>query len=268
MSNNQLKYIPINDITPSSWNSQTQDEKTFNLLVDDILDNGILTAITVIPTSDDKYLILAGEHRWRAAQVAGETELPCLVLVDSKFTDTEISKMVSVRLNVLQGKQDPEKFLKIYQPLVQKHGKETMKRLLGFTDDKLLKKLVNQVTENAKKILPQSMHQQLEDSVSEVKAVEDLNLIVQNLFQQSGKTINQGFMVFTHGTQEHIYIPMTRRMKKSMDKALSLCRTTNKQLSEFLQPLFSDYLDNELVKLEVPEPQAVEDPFAEDSNNV
>ena len=111
----ELKYIAIENLIQNSWNSQYQDEKTFNMLVDDILDNGVLTALTVVPSTEDKYIILSGEHRWRAARVAGETELPCLVLTDTKFTDQEVCKFLSVRLNVLQGKQDPEKFLKIYQ---------------------------------------------------------------------------------------------------------------------------------------------------------
>lgn len=246
---NELKYIAVDDLVPSLFNAQHQNEKTFNMLVDDILDNGVITALTVVPITDSKYQILAGEHRWRAARVAGEEELPCLVLVDAKFSQEEMKQLLTVRLNSLQGKLNPEKFFKIYNPLVQKHGKDTMQRLLGFADDKILKSLKKQVSAGMKKILPKEMHQDLEKATAEVTAVEDLNLIVQNMFQQYGKTVNQGFMVFTHGSQEHVYINMNKKIKKSMDKALSYCRTTGTNINDFLAPLFAERIEQAICKL-------------------
>lgn len=243
MNKNELKYIPIDTITPSDFNPQTQSDNVFNMLVDDILDNGVISAITVIPNSDGGYTILGGEHRWRAAKVAGETEIPALVLMDDKFTTEDARKFITVRLNALQGKLDPQKFLSLYTELAQKHGKEAVRRLMGFANDKALHKIINQVKDNAKKLLPKEMHEDLEKAAGEVKAVEDLNLIVQSMFQQHGKTLNQGYIVFSHGTQEHIYINMSKKVKKSMDKLLSYCRTTGKNINEVLSPILEKEVD-------------------------
>ncbi len=51
----------------------------FNELARSILMNGIIQPITVCRGVGDKYMIVAGERRWRAAQVAGFLEIPVYV---------------------------------------------------------------------------------------------------------------------------------------------------------------------------------------------
>lgn len=250
MTKNELKYLPIDDIIENPSNPQSQTEATFNMLVDDILDNGVISAITVVPTKNNKYMLLGGEHRWRAARVAGETEIPAMILMDDKFTSKDFVDFITVRLNTLQGKLDPQKFFKLYTDLANKHGKDAVKRLMGFANDKALKKLLDQVKKNVKNSLPEEMQQSFEEASSEVHAVEDLNIIVQDMFQKHGKTLNQGFMVFAHGTQSHVYVNMTKKTKKSMDKLLSYCRASGKNINEVLAPVFDERVNQVLVDLE------------------
>lgn len=247
---NILTYIKINNLVPCHFNAQSQDDATFNMLVEDIMDDGVISALTVVPMDEmDKYLILSGEHRWRAAKVAEEEELPCLVLTDTKFQKEEVQKFINVRLNVLQGKLNPDKFFKLYNPMVAKHGKVAVNRFLGFADESILKKLAFQMKKKVKETLPEHMHMRAEEMIDEAKAVKDLGVIVQTLFQQSNNTLDKGFMILTHGSQEHIYINMTKKTKKTMDKALSYCAATNKNINDFLQPFLSEYVENAIIGL-------------------
>jgi len=63
------KYQPRNDIDPESLQE----------LADSIKAQGVMQPIVVRPISEHRYEIIAGERRWRAAQLAGLDEIPALV---------------------------------------------------------------------------------------------------------------------------------------------------------------------------------------------
>lgn len=63
------KYQPRKDIDPESLQE----------LADSIKAQGVMQPIVVRPISDHRYEIIAGERRWRAAQLAGLDEIPVLV---------------------------------------------------------------------------------------------------------------------------------------------------------------------------------------------
>lgn len=61
-------------------------------LVASIKEKGVLEPLLVKPLADsDNWLIIAGERRWRAAQIAGLTELPCIELNVSEQEIAEIA---------------------------------------------------------------------------------------------------------------------------------------------------------------------------------
>lgn len=63
------KYQPRKDIDPEKLRE----------LADSIIAQGIIQPIIVRPLQDDKYEIIAGERRWRAAQLAELQEVPVVV---------------------------------------------------------------------------------------------------------------------------------------------------------------------------------------------
>lgn len=59
-------------------------------LADSIRQHGILNPITVMPLANvDAYRIVTGERRWRAAQIAGLFEMPCIVRDEAHEDDAQ-----------------------------------------------------------------------------------------------------------------------------------------------------------------------------------
>lgn len=56
------------------------DPEKLNELAQSIRENGILQALLVQPMDDGRFRIIAGERRWRAAEIAGLDELPCQII--------------------------------------------------------------------------------------------------------------------------------------------------------------------------------------------
>ena len=232
-----LKYLPIDLIHPNAWNPQTQDELTFQRLVDEIRDVGFVDPLEVVELSDGTYRIIGGEHRWQAAKQAGLDEVPCAIIIDEKFKDEDLQKFATVRLNVLKGKLDPEKFAKLYSEMAEKYGADSLQQLMGYVDTKGFQKLVGDVKRGMKKSLPKELQDEFDEKAKEAKTVEDLSNIIQHLFAKHGDTVGKSYMVFTYGKAEHVYVQMNAKMKKALDKALAYCRHTNEDINDFLGPI-------------------------------
>lgn len=82
---NNVSEIVISEIIPSPWQPRKIfDEEALNDLVLSIKEHGVLQPL-VVRKINDKYELVAGERRWRAAQLASLTKVPIVLIeVDDK----------------------------------------------------------------------------------------------------------------------------------------------------------------------------------------
>ena len=72
--------IAIEDIFPNPHQPRKSfDENAMNDLANSIREHGIISPIVVNKSEDGKYMIIAGERRYRAAVKAGLTKVPAIV---------------------------------------------------------------------------------------------------------------------------------------------------------------------------------------------
>ena len=85
-SSNKLKIMEIepNHDQPR----KIFDEKALAELADSIAQHGILQPLVVRPLSNGSYQLVAGERRWRAARIAGLSEVPVIV---KELTDDQLN---------------------------------------------------------------------------------------------------------------------------------------------------------------------------------
>ena len=131
----------------------------------------------------------------------------CLICDD--FSE-DMQKFQSVRLNVIHGKLDPEKFLNLYEEMAKKYGKETVAGLMKITDEKALKGLIKDVRAG----LSPEMQKKLDEAKKEIKSVDDIGSILNEMFSKSGHTLEVGFMVFSFGGKEHHYVELDKQLLK------------------------------------------------------
>ena len=100
-----------------------------NELSESIKEQGIIQPILVRKKSVDKYEIIAGERRWRAAQLAKVHEVPVIVLdVDDKKS-LEFAILENIQRTDLNGIEEALG----YDNLVKQYGysQETLSKILG-----------------------------------------------------------------------------------------------------------------------------------------
>lgn len=76
----ELQHLPLDLIQRGKYQPRRDmDPSALEELANSIKAQGVMQPIMVRPVAEDAYEIIAGERRWRAAQIAGLAEVPCLV---------------------------------------------------------------------------------------------------------------------------------------------------------------------------------------------
>ena len=73
--------LPIEKIEPRADQPRKRfDPEALEMLAESIRTYGLIQPITVRPLDSGFYQIIAGERRWRAARMAGLSEVPCIIM--------------------------------------------------------------------------------------------------------------------------------------------------------------------------------------------
>ena len=121
-SNNNLSFIPIENLSPGSWQVRKNfDQNELSSLSQSIKNNGIFQPVVVVSDkeSKDKYKIVAGERRWRAAQLANLHEVP--VILRDDFSSEKIVE-ISLLENLERSDLNPIEEAKGYEDLINEHN--------------------------------------------------------------------------------------------------------------------------------------------------
>ncbi len=95
-----VKTLPINQLEAGKFQPrQTFDDEAINALTQSVKEKGILQPI-LVRKKNDKYEIIAGERRFRAAQKAGLTEVP---VIEKNLADNEVLEVALVENIVRQN---------------------------------------------------------------------------------------------------------------------------------------------------------------------
>lgn len=76
----EVVRLPCDQLRPGRYQPRTRmDPGALEELAASIRAQGVIQPVVVRPLGAERYEIIAGERRWRASQLAGLTEVPCLV---------------------------------------------------------------------------------------------------------------------------------------------------------------------------------------------
>ena len=117
-----LNVIPIDYLSAGSWQVRKNfDDSELYSLSQSIKNNGIFQPIVVVSDKEEngKYKIVAGERRWRAAQLANIHEVP-IILRDDLTPDKIVE--ISLLENLERSDLNPIEEAKGYEELINKYN--------------------------------------------------------------------------------------------------------------------------------------------------
>jgi len=100
----ELRELAIDLIRRGPWQPRTHfDEASLGELADSISSQGVVQPIVVRAAADNSFEIVAGERRWRAAQIAGLEQIPAVI----KHFDDQTAAAVSLIENIQRENLNP-----------------------------------------------------------------------------------------------------------------------------------------------------------------
>ncbi|CDZ51070.1 ParB/RepB/Spo0J family partition protein [Neorhizobium galegae] len=116
---NPDRMVPIEHVSRNPKNPRRSfDEGELQDLASSIRQHGIVQPVVVRPRGADQFEIIAGERRWRAAQLAGLAEIPVIV----RDVDDRTALEIAIVENVQRSDLNPLEEALGYDQLIAEHG--------------------------------------------------------------------------------------------------------------------------------------------------
>ncbi len=128
-----VRLVPVDRIEPNPENPRLLfEESALEELAASITEHGVLQPILVRPMDHDRYQLVAGERRWRAATKAGLATIPALV----EELDDEAALEIAVIENLQREDLSPLEEATMYEKMVRDHGYSIRKLAQKLGKDK------------------------------------------------------------------------------------------------------------------------------------
>ena len=126
---NRDSSIDINSLVPGKYQPRTEFEpEALQSLADSIKEKGVLQPL-LVRRQGDRYEIIAGERRWRAAKLAGLSNVPVII---KDLSDQEVLEAALVE-NILRENLSAIEEAEGYQRLINEfsHTQEALSQIVG-----------------------------------------------------------------------------------------------------------------------------------------
>ena len=128
-NNKNLLLVPIEQIFRDENQPRKEfDKEKLNELSQSISKNGLIQPLIIRPKNEGGYVIVAGERRWRASQLANLKTIPCLMLPVDLDKD-EVSLIENIQREDLKISEEAT----AYQKLIDKNNytHEELSKIVG-----------------------------------------------------------------------------------------------------------------------------------------
>ena len=247
----ERKELPIGLLVKNEHNPNRMKKREFDLLCDNLNRTGITDPVLVrpIPGKSKKdpvtYRIVGGHHRYDAATFLGFETVPCTIITDPSFDDDE-EKFQLVRMNVIRGKMDTQAFFDLYQQVASTYSDEILQDAFGFAEEAEFQRLINQT---AKQLPDDAMQKKFKEAAKEIKTIDGLSRLLNEMFTKYGDTLPYGFMVFDYQNQKSVWLRVDDATIKAFQAVSDLCVERQRTLDDIVGQLIQKIGKGELQAL-------------------
>ena len=235
-----IKIIPVEQIKPGSWQARKNfDANDLEDLSNSIKSKGILSPILVTQSNDNNetsYDLIAGERRWRAAQMAKLHEVPCIVINDVDANSASVMSLIEniqrKDLNVIEEAQGFNELINQHNYTQESAGKIVGKSRVYITNSLRLLKLPEKILSLIKDNKLSAGHARLligrEDALEIAQiiikgslSVRDLEKLLKNFNQKkpSPNKIDPNIVSISKKLSDHLGLNVKIDFKKENQKS-------------------------------------------------
>ena len=260
--------VPLTLLVKNEDNPNKMSQRDFDLLCDNLEKTGLTDAILVRPLdvkalkalakqwkgealvaklieAGQKFRIVGGHHRYDAAAYLDFDTAPITAIMSEDFDD-EMEKFQVVRMNTIRGKLDPSAFFKLYSQLSATYSDEILQDAFGFADEAEFQRLITQTS----KLLPdKAMQEKFKEAAQEVKTIDGLSKLLNEMFTKYGDTLPYGYMIFDMGGQKSVWLRVEAKTMTALDLIGIQCIDANRTVDDIVGGVLQSLAKGELKEL-------------------
>ncbi len=274
----QVLNLPIEDIIPNRFQPRLNfDETSLKELASSIKEHGIIQPL-VVRKLNDKYEIIAGERRYKAAKMAGLTTVPALVSEMDDKKSAEVAIVENIQRRDLSSIEEA----KSYNALLEKGylTQEELAKKMGLSQSAISNKLrlltLNEEVQNALmegKISERHARSLLQlnsqDEQKEwLKKIIDERLTVRELDKKIKESIKEETINTEKEDKDDIpLIEVTPNIEEIKENAVDIFSTPEPKISPKEEPIiqtnsipnkFFNFLEDESANMAIEEAKPME----------
>lgn len=220
----EINYVNVADIIPNRF----QPRKNFNQdelqeLAESIKQHGIIQPL-VLRKLGDKYEIIAGERRFKAANIVGLREVPSIIMNLDDVKSAEIALAENIQRKDLTAIEKAKSYKQILglgqmtqEELAKRMGKSqpavsNMLRLLDLSDEVQQALLNNKISErHARSLLalkdnPQKQIEMLNQIIEKRMTVRETDLAIKQSLENNNQTLEEEIIDFGTSNNDEFII--------------------------------------------------------------
>ena len=251
--------VKISDVVPCSFQPRTEfDREALESLAQSIKEKGVLQPL-LVRKKNDKYEIIAGERRWRAAQLAGLNEIPVIVkdLNDSETLEIAlIENLQRENLSAIEEAEGLNRLMNEYAYTQEVIGKVIGKsrsyiantlRLLGLPEEIKQQVKENKLSagharaligcENAVELADKIIKEGLSVREAEALAANSKGINVKNIMPKQPKPVDRDLEKIMADLEEKLKLKVKINAGKKGKGSITLHYNTPAELSSLLDIL-------------------------------
>lgn len=251
--------VKVSDVVPCSFQPRTEfDREALESLAQSIKEKGVLQPL-LVRKKNDKYEIIAGERRWRAAQLAGLDEVPVIVkdLNDSETLEIAlIENLQRENLSAIEEAEGLNRLMNEYAYTQEVIGKVIGKsrsyiantlRLLGLPEEIKQQVKENKLSagharaligcENAVELADKIIKEGLSVREAEALAANSKGINIKNIMPKQPKPVDRDLEKIMADLEEKLKLKVKINAGKKGKGSITLHYNTPAELSSLLDIL-------------------------------
>jgi ParB/RepB/Spo0J family partition protein len=128
-----FRLIGVDDISANDYNPNDMEAEFFEAVVSQVKADGMNQPVLVRPdpTNDGKFIVVDGEHRWRASRIAGKKRIGVVVVPIDETT----AKIRTLSMNNLRGQNIQIKLARLLVDLHKTFSAQEIRSMTGIGEE-------------------------------------------------------------------------------------------------------------------------------------
>lgn len=218
----EIRKVTIDELDHIPGNTNEMTEGEFNSLCEGIAESGIVPPPIIAPRNN-RYVIIDGNHRKKAAELLGYTELDCVVLVD--LDDEDLQDILSARLNIIRGTPNKRAFTALWMRVRERMPEAEAMKALGITSERRLHQLI--IPPKRKIAAATVIDEEVKRMMARARIVEDIGDIIRAAIGDSVGTEEFNYLAFQVRRSKLLLVRCEMDELEFFQRFVETCREKN-----------------------------------------